>query len=300
MDVPGDPEDIGGRRKLMKSSMIAAAKCAVLLFLSLLVSLILGGITSRLTGAPAQDPAAMPSLFMGMLTVGIIQTLITALTASRLNLDRIRLALVLAALLFGINHLLNIMESLVYMQKVYPAGEQLIQLVSGGAESLARGFLAAWLFGVPVPEAPKFRFSPSRRLALSWAGWTLVWFAVYITAGMLIPMAVPGVSEYYFGENGAMDRSLVAVGYLLQIPRAALWILMAIPLAVFLKGDWWEKGLLAGVVFGGLMSSSLLIPNDLMPAVVRMAHLPEILFANLFWGTVLVRGLRRYVREIPS
>ena len=134
----------------------------------------------------------------------------------------------------------------------------------------------------------------SKRLILSWTGWIILWFIIYFCAGFLIPMNVEGVSEYYFSVEGAMDMSLVPIGYLMQIPRASIWILLAIALQKYQKGSHWEKALITGIVFGCLMSSALLIPNFLMPGFVRMAHLPEILYANLLWGVVISWKVNKY------
>ena len=226
--------------------------------------------------------------FMGLFTVAIIQILVLTLVANRSKLKSKHLAWLLSVLFFTINHALNVIESLVFLRNIYPVSMQMVNLLIGLTTAIVLGYAIAYL-RKPSEEnqedIPVFIWS--KNLVLSWAGWIIIWFIIYICAGALIPMNVDGVHEFYFSGEGAMDISLVPIAYLMQIPRGSIWILLAIALQKYQKGTSWEKSLVTGIVFGCLMSSTLLIPNFLMPDIVRMAHLPEILYANLLWGIII-------------
>jgi hypothetical protein len=58
-----------------------------------------------------------------------------------------------------------------------------------------------------------------------------------------------------------------------------------------MKGRWWEAGLAVALLFA-IITAQLLIPNPLMPAEVRMAHLVETASSNFLFGWLLVLILR--------
>ncbi len=78
--------------------------------------------------------------------------------------------------------------------------------------------------------------------------------------------------------------------FLLQAARALLWTAIAAPVIKMTKGNWWEAGLAVALLFA-MTSSQLLIPNPLMPAEVRMAHLVETVTSNFLFGWLVVAVL---------
>jgi len=236
----------------------------------------------------------MDNFISGMVVMSFVQISILILVSIRSQLRKWRLALFLAAILFSINNVLNTIESLVFTRNIYPVDQQMTTLFGGLIISILMGGVLSLFWG-RKEEGPVLRFNWSPRIILPWCGWIIIWFVIYFTAGFLIPMSVPGVSDYYFSGAGAMDMSLVPLGYLMQIPRGSIWILLAIGLSLFQKGTVWEKRLITGLVFGCIMSSNLLMPNPIMPDLVRLAHLPEILFANLLWGVIISLKVESFV-----
>ena len=285
----------------MKKSIILFIKCLIPVALYILMTILTGGLITPLFGIDMSH-LKMPGqqeTFMGLFTVAIIQILVLTLVAKRSKLKAKHLAWLLSVLFFTINHALNVIESLVFMRNIYPVSMQMVNLLNGLITSLVLGYTIAYLRKSPEEEQEDIPvFICSKRLILSWAGWIIIWFIIYFCAGFLIPMNVEGVSEFYFSSEGAMDMSLVPIGYLMQIPRGSIWILLAIALQKYQKGTSWEKSLVTGIVFGCLMSSGLLIPNFLMPSIVRMAHLPEILFANLLWGIIISWKVTKYFMPV--
>ncbi len=282
----------------MKSTFILILKVLATLAVAMILNTLTGALLTPLTGAVPSGPE-MPSMgriFRGLVTMHLIQILILSLLALKAAPGRFRLGVLLSILSFTINHLLNTMESLIYMYRVYPVSQQMVSLLSGLILSVGIGFTVAFLLGRPGEESyEKPRFQWTWKLVPSWAGWSLLWFVIYFTAGLLIPMNAAGVSEYYFSGLGAMDLSMVPFGYLMQVPRASLWILLTIGIGRYLKGADLEKSLITGLTFGVLMSSSLLVPNPLMPDIVRLSHLPEILYANILWGMILSLRVAKHI-----
>jgi len=288
---------------MMKKTMILLLQILIPLSVAMILNILTGVFITPLAGVDLSTVPDLDRTMKGLFTVHLIQVLILTLIAARSRLDGIKLGILLALLSFSINHVLNTMESLVFMQKIYPLSLQFVQLLNGLISSLGVGFTIAFLTGPGEKEFDEYpEFQWSSKLLLPWTSWVLIWFIIYFCAGYLIPMNVEGVSEYYFSPDGAMDLSMVPIGYILQIPRASIWILLAIGLYKYLNGSDWEKCLMTGLVFGGLMSSDLLIPNYLMPGFVRMAHLAEIIYANLLWGIIISYKVRKHFlsRKIPG
>jgi hypothetical protein len=64
--------------------------------------------------------------------------------------------------------------------------------------------------------------------------------------------------------------------------------MIALPVIRALQGHRWQIGLAIALGFAICTSSQLLIPNPLMPAAVRMAHLLETSTSNFVFGWVVV------------
>jgi hypothetical protein len=64
------------------------------------------------------------------------------------------------------------------------------------------------------------------------------------------------------------------------------------------KGKWWESGLAVALLFA-VMTSQLLLPNPLMPAEVRMAHLVETATSNFLFGWLVVLILWSRLTKLP-
>lgn len=284
----------------MKKSIILFVKITIpMLSLIILISLTGALITPvfgiDLSGFNMDDKQKNA---MGLISMTIIQILPLLYIAYRSRLKRKHLFWLLAFIFFSINHLLNTMESLIFMRNIYPVAFQMVNLFNGAIVSTGLSAVIVFLWGSKEGDQKETgSILWSRRMILPWAGWILAWFVIYFCAGFLIPMNVEGVSEYYFGGNGAMDLSLVPIGYVMQIPRASIWIIMALLIQKSLKGSLGEKSFITGITFGCLMSSSLLVPNFLMPDIVRLAHLPEIMYANLLWGFIISWKTSRFVRN---
>jgi hypothetical protein len=75
---------------------------------------------------------------------------------------------------------------------------------------------------------------------------------------------------------------------LLQAVRALIWVALAIPVIRMMKGHWWEAGLAVALLFSVLMGALLLIPQDIMPDAIRMAHFAEVTSSNFLFGWIVV------------
>jgi hypothetical protein len=76
--------------------------------------------------------------------------------------------------------------------------------------------------------------------------------------------------------------------------RGLIWAALALPVIRMMKGRWWEAGLAVALLFSVLMASSLLVPNELMPKAIRMAHFVEVSSSNFLFGWIVVWLLNRH------
>jgi len=145
----------------------------------------------------------------------------------------------------------------------------------------------------------------SRPLRMSVRKWiakssaiAIAYLFLYFTFGYFIAWKNPTLRAYYGGSdpgsfivhltNLIRDEPLL---FLFQAVRALLWTAIAVPIIKMMKGEWWESGLAVALLFA-VMTSQLLLPNPLMPAEVRMAHLAETATSNFLFGWLVVLILR--------
>jgi fumarate reductase subunit D len=126
----------------------------------------------------------------------------------------------------------------------------------------------------------------------------VVYLVLYFTFGYFIAWQSEAVRAYYGGNDpGNLFAHLAnllreePLLFLLQAVRALMWAAIAVPVIKLMKGEWWESGLAVALLFA-VMTSLLLLPNPLMPAEVRMAHLLETATSNFLFGWLVVLILR--------
>lgn len=116
----------------------------------------------------------------------------------------------------------------------------------------------------------------ARRLALI----AVIYVVVYVAFGALIfrPLVGSAFQEYYG------DLELPPWVLLLQLVRALIWVALAMPILRTFKGHAWEINLAIALSYSILMGALLLIPTDIMPAVIRRGHFIEVTLSNFVFG----------------
>jgi hypothetical protein len=91
--------------------------------------------------------------------------------------------------------------------------------------------------------------------------------------------------------------------YPFEVMRGLLWVLFALPVLATTRGRWWVGPLLAALAFALIQNDVHLIPNPLMPPMVRLAHFIETASSNFIWawaiGFLLVRPGRTGIAPQP-
>jgi len=129
----------------------------------------------------------------------------------------------------------------------------------------------------------------------------ILWPAVYFLAGYFIAWQFSEVRLYYTDTEemdsfiSLMKENVFSGLYFLQILRGFLWILIAFLVLLELRGPMIRKGIILGLLLSVLGSSQLLLPNPIMPDMVRIPHLIETGSSSFLWGLILAWFLDKFI-----
>ena len=214
-----------------------------------------------------------------------------------------KLAGIVFLVTFGIQYFMSQIETVWFNESLKLSRNGILAIVSGGAVMiLIFSPVATWLSGRfrPSPgsgkDYPKWRLKRMmpRILLLS----VLIWPMIYFLAGYLIAWQFSDVREYYSGTAdmasffSIMKANVISGLYFFQIFRGVCWILIGLLVMFAIKGPLIHQGVILGLLFAILGSSGLILPNPVMPDMVRMAHLVETAPSSFIWGFVIAWSIR--------
>ena len=134
----------------------------------------------------------------------------------------------------------------------------------------------------------------------------LIWPLVYFLAGYLIAWQFKEVRSFYTGTEEMAPFLEIMTGnvtsglYFFQIFRGVLWVLIAWLVLTALSGNAIQKGIILGLLLSFLGSSQLLLPNPIMPEMVRLPHLLETSTSSFLWGYILSLTLSPFIIQEKS
>lgn len=256
------------------------------------------------TAAEQPAPADASATLLPLLIVSLINSSVWTYVILRSRWSGWKLVITVFLVFYGVSTVMSQIETAYFVTRLPPG-------------MLPRLFLAGMLTGVvfaplAVLILGKAKSQPNENSGESWLNMPVgVWIAklslivivyliLYFTFGYFIAWRNAAVRAYYGGSDagsfiGHMTNLLRTepLLFLLQAARALVWTVIAVPVIQMTKGKWWEAGLAVALLFGVFMNSLLLLPNPLMPAEVRMAHLVETATSNFLFGWLIVLILRR-------
>jgi hypothetical protein len=229
-----------------------------------------------------------------LLLAALIDATVLSIAIPRASGAGWSLAARLALLIFGVKTAVVVVEAFYLPDVISPAWIPGL-LFNGFVTATLLALAAVWLnrrwasdFAVG-PYPPRARFS--------WWRWPLsgvLWVVLFVAAGALIFQPVaraidPAAAEAYL--TGFMPENPLLI-LLFQAGRGLLWGLFAWPFLSILRGRHWQRGLVLGLLFAGLMSSAQLLGIDFLPPRIWPAHLLEVVVENFLFGLVVAWGLR--------
>jgi len=267
----------------------------ILMMILWVIGLMLGNMVfpSSLMEMETDSDGASGFLFflVSALNAGIILTLIY-----KARYTGWKLAGLVFLVSFGIQYFMSQIETVWFNDSLGLPGKGIAAIVFGGAFTLiAFSVIAVWITGKfktepnNIDDSDRFRFSIKKIVVLSAVIWPLIYFAF----GYFVAWQFKEVRLLYSGTT-EMDSLLEIMKgnfesglYLFQIFRGFLWVYIGILVLRMAWGTRISKGILLGLLFTILGSSGLLLPNPIMPEMVRMAHLLETSTSSFIWGFII-------------
>ena len=206
-----------------------------------------------------------------------------------------RLVIIFIAL-FSIQFVFTQIESWYYIdQQTLPKEIVLSTVLSGLITSLAFSLYVGYRYPTSATRAiaPRLKDLIPTLAILG----ILVYPLIYFMAGYLIAWQWESLRIYYTGSSEMstflqiMESNFSQGIVTFQVARGLLWTVIGFLILRSLRSlSWQYQGLILGLLFSGLMSAQLLIPNPYMPTDIRMVHLLETGSSNLLWGYLMALG----------
>ena len=204
---------------------------------------------------------------------------------------------------FGLQYFLSQIETIWFNGALKMSHELILTIVVAGfIMNLLVSISATWLTGgfkfksVPFP---KYQGSRPKLIANMLLLAAIIWPMIYMAAGYYIAWQFEPVRIYYNGSSvmepfyKLMIENITSGLYAFQIFRGFIWIGIGYLILISLQCAPFKKALILGLLFSVISSSQLLLPNPIMPEMVRVAHLIETSSSNFIWGFILAFVLNR-------
>lgn len=274
---------------------------------------IVGMMTGNAIFPSSLMDAAGESSQSGMLWLLIVCMLNTAVILIFVFNSRVsgwQLVTLLFLITFGIQFFMAQIETVWFNDSLNMPVNSILALTTGGAiMNLVFAIVVVWATGkfntttAPRVEVnmPEVKSLITRIIILA----VLIWPLVYFLAGYFIAWQFAEIRQYYSGTT-AMDGFFVMMQenvrsglYLFQAIRGFLWVFIAALVMYSLKGPMLRRAIILGLLLSLLGGSQLILPNPIMPEMVRTGHLVEITISNFVWGLLLAWFLDKFFSKTP-
>ena len=215
---------------------------------------------------------------------------------------------ILFLITFGIQYFMSQIETVWFNDSLNLPINGILAIVTGGAiMSLFFALAATWLTGNFKAKKEYGTLKVELAPMLMWVTLlaVIIWPLVYFMAGYLIAWQFAEVRLFYSGTTemasffSIMKENVISGLYFFQIFRGVLWVLIAYLVLVSIEGTLLRKALILGLLLSFLGSSQLLLPNPIMPYMVRMGHLVETATSSFLWGFILAWSFEKFTTIVP-
>jgi len=287
--------------------MIAIRVLALTVLYFICFSAVSAAVIPRLSNEP--DPGQATELLATLLVVSFLNAVVFSYVILNSRWTGWKLILSIFFVCYGVTTVMGQIETAVFVTTL-PPGFLLRLFLSGALIAAIFSPLAVLILGKRKSIATEDT-QPSR-LKFSAVEWAIklsliaiAYIVIYFSFGYFIAWKSAAVRAYYGGTDpGSFFSHISNVArdtpwlFALQALRALLWVALAVPVIRMMKGEWWKAGLAVALLFSVVMNAQLLLPNPLMPAEVRMAHLLETASSNFLFGWLVVFVLVKSVHRL--
>ena len=287
--------------------MIAIRVLALTVLYFICFSAVSAAVIPRLSNEP--DPGQATELVATLLVVSFLNAVVFSYVILNSRWTGWKLILSIFFVCYGVTTVMGQIETAVFVTTL-PPGFLLRLFLSGALIAAIFSPLAVLILG--KRESIATEDTQPSRLKFSAVEWAIklsliaiAYIVIYFSFGYFIAWKSAAVRAYYGGtdpcsffshiSNVARDTPWL---FALQALRALLWVALAVPVIRMMKGEWWKAGLAVALLFSVVMNAQLLLPNPLMPAEVRMAHLLETASSNFLFGWLVVFVLVKSVHRL--
>lgn len=285
----------------------------VILYVLFMVAFIIGSMTvaGELTDGAPSEPGLVPAS-SGLLIIALANVLVIAALILTSRWRGWKLALGLALAYYGAVTVLPQIETWYFLSSITVGPRLLARLFLMGVPTAFLFIpLAVWILGRGRGRAEASPdgalVMPTRQLVWKLAAIAFVYLVLYWGAGYFIAWQNPELRAFYgqpgqplpFFAHTAESLRDDPMLFGLQVLRALLWVLCAVPVIRGSRVDPWWTALLVGLLFSVPQNIGHILANPLMPvASVRFSHMIETASSTLLFGTVVVWLLHREHRSI--
>jgi len=279
-----------------------------LLYVVFVVCFVIGAMA--VAGVIPDAPNSQPGLVSpasGLLIIALVNVLVVAALVITSRWYGWRLAVSLALAYYGAVTVLPQVETWYFLSSI-TVGPQLLPrlFVMGLPTAFVFVPLAVWILAKrrSTPEPPS---NPALVMPISQWIWKLIaiallYVALYWSAGYFIAWQNPELRAFYghagpavpfFTHTANTLRQDPAI-FALQVVRALLWVLCALPVIRGSRVTPFRTALLVGLLFSAPQNVGQILANPLMPiASVRLSHMIETAVSTFLFGMLVVWLLHR-------
>lgn len=220
---------------------------------------------------------------------------------NRLQMKGAKLIITTALIVYGMQIFMTQMETWIFIE-AFPmiSKNEIVKLFIGG---LILSLLVTTIaFFIWRRKHVQMLTSNYKNLISSWI-WkipvlSVVYMILYVVFGTFIAWRSEELRDFY-------STSVVNIDFfelrIIQIFRGGLWILLCIPIIIWLKGKRIEKIIVTSLLLAILPTILLLFPNPYMPEGVRLTHFVEIFLSNGLFGIILSYLLTmQNIKPVPN
>lgn len=290
----------------MKTTFIWGFKLIVLFVLFVMFSILGSMFLSEFPEMSESDPGLV-SENLGFLIFAFSQFAVIVLLILTSRWQGWKLAAGLSLAYYGAVTFVTQIETWYFLSSLTVTEQLLVELFLMGLP-VAFIFipLAVWIIGdkrIGSGEGEPFmRYIPAKQWVWKLGLIVIAYLILYWTAGYFIAWQNPDLRAFYgqpgeampFFEHTAYTFRNDPTLFLLQVFRALIWTLCAIPVIRGSKLNVWWTALLVGLFFSVPQNMAHIMANPLIPdASVRLSHLVETASSTFVFGVIIVWLLHR-------
>ena len=280
----------------------------ILLYVLFIMLFVIGSIpVAGVMPDSARSEPGLVSATSGLFIIALVNLLVIAALILTSRWGGWNLAISLALAYYGAVTLLMHIETWYFLSSITVGPELLPRLfLMGVPTAFVFVPVAVWVLGKrrSIEET-----SPNRALVMPIQQWiwkiaiiAIAYLVLYWGAGYFIAWQNPELRAFYGRPGEALPFFTHTANTLrdepmllpLQIVRALLWVLCALPIIRGSRVSSWWTALLVGLLFSAPQNVGHILPNPLMPlASVRLSHMIETAFSTFLFGTIVVWLLHR-------